>query len=136
MRLIEIPSWSNATLVELIWLFSGILAFTIASMRLVPLVRDLNLAKLIGEDDLCVIARGYLRRETVRMAQASCIIGIGIYSSITAPGVPGPARTTVVGLVITAALILISLLVAFQSYLDWSDRKEVQRIIKRSHDDS
>lgn len=129
-HIIEIPSWGTLTLIEAIWLWSGLLALTFAGLRMSPLLDDYRLAGKTSERDLSVIARGYLRRELIRVAQACTIIAIGVYTALEPSSVPGPARTSVVGLVITAALILLSLLVSLQSYLDWRDREEVKWILE------
>lgn len=127
--LIEIPQWHTFTIIEAIWLFSGLLALAISGFRLRPLLNDLAVARKTGERDLYVIARGYLRRELVRVGQALCIVGIGVYSASEPPAIPGPAVVSIVGLVITAVLLVISFLVSLQSYLDWRDREEVRKIL-------
>lgn len=130
MRLIEIPQWGTMTLVEAIWLFSGLLAFACASLRIHPLVNDYHVASVSGEKDLHIIARGYMRREFIRITQASFIIAIGAYSALQPSVLPGPARVSVTGLIITAGLIAISFLVSLQSVLDWRDREEVKRLLE------
>lgn len=130
MRLIEIPQWGTLNLIEAIWLFSGLVALGFALLRIRSLWGDYMATKKIGQDDLCIIARGYLRREAIRIAQAITIIGIGIYAGLDPPAIPGPARTSITGLVLTAALILVSALVSIQSLLDWRDREEVRRILE------
>lgn len=129
--MIEIPQWGNVTMVEAIWLTSGLLALAVSSLRLPALIRDLHYAQWLGDDDLCVIARGYRRREIVRILQAGAVIAIGVYAAAEPPVIPGPARITWVGLWLTATLISMSLLVALQSLLDWRDREKVKRIIAR-----
>lgn len=138
--LIEIPQWSTVTLIELIWLLAGILAFSISAVRFRPLLLDYRYTQALGEDDLCIIARGYLRREAVRVAQALCIISIGVYSAIAPPAFQqatgaNAARVSLVGVVITGVLISISLLISVQSSLDWRDRNQVKRIIKEYADE-
>lgn len=127
--LIEIPEWETVTLIEAIWMSSGMIALFLTALRMPPLVRDSRNARELHERDLYVIARGYLRRELIRMTQALCVISIGVYAAVEPSAVPGPARISIVGLVITGVLIAISLLVALQSYLDWRDREEVRRIV-------
>lgn len=128
MRLIEIPSWGPATLIEIIWLASGILALVAAGLRIRPLFGDFLFARASRERDLYVLARGYFRREVIRIGQGLAIASIGVYTVQQPSLIPGPARTTVTGLVLTAVLIVISLLVTVQSVLDWRDREEVRRL--------
>jgi phosphate/sulfate permease len=128
--LIEIPDWGPVTIIEAVWLLAGVFAFTFASLRLRPLLRDYGGAKETHEQDLYVIARGYIRRELVRLMQALCILSIGFYSAVTPQASPGPTRISLVGFGITVMLIVIAFLVSFQSYLDWRDREEVRRILE------
>lgn len=128
MRFIEIPQWGNATIVELAWLASGLLALLFASLRLRPLSQDFHNARGSREHDLFIIARGYFRRELLRIVQAVAIISIGLYAAQEPPVVPGPARTTVTGLILTAVLIVVSLIISVQSILDWRDREEVKSL--------
>jgi hypothetical protein len=128
MRLIEIPSWGSANLLEIVWLASGVLALFIAGLRIRPLIRDFRIALATRERDLYVIARGYFRREVIRLSQAVAIISIGVYTAQEPQLLPGPARTSITGLVLTAVLLVISLLVSLQSVLDWRDREEVRRL--------
>ena len=130
MRLIEIPEWGTVNLIEAVWLFSGLLAFACAALRAHPLVSDYRIANSIGEKDLNVIARGYMRREFIRLAQASIIIAIGAYGAHEPSALPGPARVSTTGLIITAGLISISFFVSLQSVLDWRDREKVNWILE------
>jgi hypothetical protein len=127
--LIEVPQWENATLIEVIWLVSGLFALTLTLLRLPVLLRDYRYAQERGDGDLCVISRSYLRREIVRIAQAGAVIAIGVYAVLSPPLVPGPARISLVGLWLTGTLISISLLIGLQSFLDWRDREKVNKII-------
>jgi hypothetical protein len=127
--LIEIPQWSTVTLIEAVWLLAGVIAFAFAALRMRPLLDDFRRAVEAREDDVCIIARGYLRRELIRVAQSLCVISVGLYAAAEAPAVPGPARISIIGLVVTAVLIAISVLVALQSFLDWRDRNEIRRIL-------
>lgn len=129
MTLIEIPQWETINLIEAIWLGSGLLALSFAALRTPALLRDYRDALIANEPDICIIARGYLRREIIRIAQAICVVGIGTYAAQEPPLTPGPAQISVTGLVLTAVLILISLLVALQSFFDWRDRGDIRRIV-------
>jgi hypothetical protein len=131
VTLIEIPQWGSATLIEVIWLLSGLLAFVFTNLRLPSLWHDYRDTTEMHEEDLCLIARGYLRREAIRLLQSICIVSIGLYSVSQDPATPGAARVSIAGLILTAGLIMVSLLVAAQSYLDWRDREDVRRIITR-----
>jgi hypothetical protein len=127
--IVEIPQWGNVTLIEAIWLLAGVVAFAFAALRMRPLLKDYQRAGEAGEADICIIAKGYLRRELIRMAQSLCVISVGLYAAAEAPAVPGSARISIVGLVVTGVLIAISALVAFQSFFDWRDRNEIRRIL-------
>lgn len=130
VTLIEIPSWGNVTLIEAMWLISGLVVLTVSSAYLRPLSLDWMAAAASRRDVLRVVAAGNLRREVLRLAQGLAIAGIGIYVATQPTAVPGPAVTTVTGLVLTGALIAIALLVAGGSISDWHARGEVRGYIK------
>lgn len=132
--LIEIPQWGDWTLIEAIWFGAGLLALCVASLRVRALWLDYRYARALGAEDLHLLARGYLRREVLRIAQAVIVVSIGLYAGLQPPAIPGPARVSTVGLIITAGLIAIALLVAVQSSLDWHDRKVIRRILKGSNE--
>lgn len=133
---IEIPSWQTVTLIEALWLASGLMALAFASLRIHPLWVDYELTKRLDQEDLCIIARGYLRREVLRIVTGAAITIIGVYAVSTNSLVPGPARVSVAGLLITASLFLISLIVSLNSILDWRDRANtIAIVLKRgTHD--
>lgn len=130
--LIEIPQWGTWTLIEALWLAAGVLALGVSSVRIRVLWWDYQDTRALGEDDLRLLARGYLRREIVRIATATDIIAIGLYVGLQAAPVPGPAYVTVGALVLTAGLIVVALLVSVQSILDWRDRRAIREAIRRS----
>lgn len=132
MTLIEVPSWGTMSLIEALWLGSGLTALVFALLRMRPLWDDMRNVRDLKEDDLCVIAKGYLRRELIRLAQATCVISVGLYSAAEPSAIPGPTRVSIVGLVITTVLITISALIALQSYLDWRNRTAIKRILEGS----
>lgn len=132
VTLIEIPQWGTWNLIEIIWFASGVIALLFSGIRMRPLWWDVRDAWHANEKDLFILARGYLRRELVRIAQALCVVGIGLYTGFDEPLVPGPAKVTITALVITGALILISLLISVQSALDWRNRQEVKDIVRTS----
>lgn len=127
--LIEIPAWGTLTLIEAIWLVSGLTAMIFAGSHIRPLYDDWALARDSGRPVLTAVAGGYLRREIVRLAQGVCLASIGVYAALEPPAIPGPAFVTPVGLVLTGVLLTVSLLVSVQSGWDWRTRHEVQRLI-------
>jgi hypothetical protein len=129
---IEIPQWGSATLIEILWLASGLMALSFSSLRIHALWVDYQLTMRLGHADLCIIARGYLRREVLRIVTALAITFIGVYSVLTDPLLPGPARISISGLLITASLFVISLIVSVNSVLDWHDRIRTMEIVRRS----
>lgn len=133
--LIEIPEWGSISLIEILWLASGMFALGVSSMRIMPLWSDYQLTKQLDHKDLCIIARGYLRREILRIVTALIITFIGVYTVVTYPAMPGPARVSVAGILITAGLFLISLIVSIQSILDWRDRAKTIEIVTLRRDE-
>ncbi|MDF2751648.1 MAG: hypothetical protein K0S82_30 [Gaiellaceae bacterium] len=128
----EIPSWGSWTLIEIIWLATGLIALMFSLARIRSLVWDYQDAVAVGEDDLRLIARAHLRREVIRIAQGVAIVGIGLYVGLQEQMVPGPARVTTGGLVLTAGLIWIAAGIALQSALDWRARSQVIDILRSS----
>ena len=129
VTLIEIPQWGNVTLIEAIWLASGVLGMLVSLLRMSPLRRDYLNARAIGDQFLRVLARSYLRRESIRIAASGAIISIGVKVCWDPPPVPGPANVSIVGLWLTATLLAVALSFSVQSILDWRDRKELRRIL-------
>jgi hypothetical protein len=132
--LIEIPEWGRVSLVEVLWLASGIMALTFATLRLKPLWIDYQITKRLDHEDLCIISFGYLRREVLRIVSALSIVVVGVYTCATNSAVPGPSRISVTGLVITASLFIISLAVSAQSILDWRDRNKTIAIVTKRNE--
>lgn len=127
--LVTIPAWGRVTLLEAIWLASGVMAvmFTLAHMR--ALVEDYLAAAGTGRPVLSAVAWAYLRRETIRFLQGLCLSVIGIYACWQPSPAPGPSKVSVIGLVLTFVLFSLGLLVSLQSHWDWKTRHEVQRLI-------
>jgi len=131
--LIEIPQWGRVTLVEVLWLASGLMALTFALLRLKPLWIDYQITKRLDQADLCVISFGYLRREALRIVTALSIVFIGVYTCATTSVIPGPAKVSLTGLIITSSLFIVSLSVSAQSILDWRDRNKTIAIVTKRH---
>lgn len=129
--IIEIPQWGRVTLIEALWLLSGLMALCFAVLRIRPLWDDYQSSKRVGEEDLCVIAFGYLRREALRVATALCITYVGVWVCLTKSIVPGPARISLSGLFLTIALFIISLIVSIQSIMDWRNRNKTIEIVTK-----
>lgn len=132
--LIEVPAWGSATLVEILWLASGLMALLFSSLRIRPLWLDYQVTKRLKQEDLCIIAFGYLRREILRIVTAIDIALIGLWYVANSSPIPGPAKLTIGGLLITVGLFIISLIVSVNSVLDWRDRNNTIEIVrKRRH---
>lgn len=127
--LIEIPSWGSMTLVEAIWLASGLIACLFTGMHIEPLYEDWLLARNTERPVLGAVAGGYLRRELIRFIQGVMLTTIGLYAAIEPPAIPGPAVVSLVGLVLTAVLLSISFLVSVQSVWDWRTRQQIQDLV-------
>lgn len=123
---IEIPSWGNATLIEAVWLLTGVaaLGFTLAHLR--QLRDDHSLASRTDRPVLRRIAFGYYRRELIRLVAGGIITAIGVYATVEPSAVPGPARVSLVGLFITAGFVAIAAANAVASWWDWHDREQIQ----------
>lgn len=127
-RLIEVPAWGNVTLIEALWLSSGIFAVLFTMLHIRPLYDDYVGARLSGREELMLVATGYLRREVIRLLQGLCLTTIGVYAAVQ-PSPLGRNVVTVTGLVLTGVLLTLAVLVTVQSVWDWRTRHHVQRLI-------
>lgn len=116
--LIQIPSVGSASLVEIIWLTTGLAVVFFSASGIPETIRLWNTA--LSQDDalMQVLAGGYVRREAIRVVQGVVIAAIGVYGCLTGPAIPGPVVVSPVGLVLTCGLLLIGLTIAVQSVLD------------------
>ena len=115
-------------MIELVWTLSGLGAVVVALATLPENIRDYRAAKTSNRV-VQILAREYVRREVLRLVQGSLIASIGIYACWVPPPVPGPAQINVVGLILTGALIGVSLIVVVQSTLDRVASRQVRRLL-------
>lgn len=127
--LIEVPQWGNATLIELIWLMSGVFAMLFTAAHFPPLLKDYKTSKITNNRVVILMAQDYFRREVLRCLEGSLIVIVGGYASLTKPLVPGPAFITIVGLVITIVFLLFGTFVSIQSAWDWHSRTEIKHLL-------
>ncbi len=127
--LIEVPAWGTMTLIEAVWLASGLLALIVTGRHLFPLYDDWRVAKSTGRPVLEKVAWAYVRREIIRMAQGLCLVTVGAYAALQEQAIPGPAVVTITGLVLTVILLILALLISLQSVMDWRTRGEVQDLL-------
>jgi hypothetical protein len=125
----QVPAWGPITVIEAIWLIAGVAAALLAAFQSVALGRDRRLASVRDDPLLSVVAGAPLRREVVRLTQALCIVGLGVYAAQEGPG-PAGAIITVVGLVLTSVLFVIAFLGAVNSFLDKRDRDRVLSLLE------
>jgi hypothetical protein len=130
--LIEIPSWGSASLIEIVWTLIGVGVIGVSLYALPRVVADWKLAKRGQRGPaMTLLARGHIEREFLRLAQGFIILAVGIYAAITPSIVPGPVVISLTGLVITAGLLLLGVLVAVQSIRDRQRRTAAERILRR-----
>jgi hypothetical protein len=135
----SVPSWGNATLIELLWTTAGLLVTAITLTYLIQVLRAFNGVITIAVHEkpsvavevLVLLAWGYVRREALRLATGLLILSVGILASLT-PTPGGRALVSVTGLVLTAALFGIACSVALQSVLDGRQRRRAEEILRRS----
>lgn len=127
--LIQIPQWGRLTLLEGVWLGSGLMALGFSAAHLPQLTRDYIVSLQTGRRVLQIVAWGYVRRELFRFLQGACLTVIGAYAALLENPIPGPAKVSIVGLVLTSVLFLLAFLVSAQSFFDWRTRTETQRLI-------
>lgn len=128
--LIPVPQWGNVSLVEAVWLAVGVIALFVSSISLPKVIVDLIVASHAPPSILAsarvLLARGHVRRELIRWAQAWLIVGIGIVAALT----PNPLTSiTMTGLTIVLGILGIGGLVALQSLLDKVQREHAEAIL-------
>lgn len=129
VTLIQIPQWGTVTLLELIWTAIGG-ATVLFVLCMLNVVFDGFRATEKGTVER-MAAGAYVRREIVRLAQGGLILGVGLYSDLQPPLVPGPGFVTPAGLILISSLYLLAILVVIQSFGDWHGRNEIIRELRR-----
>lgn len=132
---IEIPSWGNATILEIAWTCIGAVTMAVVLWNFAGakanLLTPVDLEDEYEIEAARVIRLGYLRRETVRFVFAALILATGLTGCVVAP-VTQPTTTTLTGLVLTGAFFVMGVLNTLQSMLDLRDRHEVRDLLFRS----
>lgn len=124
----NVPQLGSVTLIEVVWLLAGVVALAFTAGHLRPLRDDYAVARRLGEPGIIVAARGNLRRELLRFSFGLTICAVGMFAAAQPPVVPGPARVSEVGLLITAGLLWLGWGTALMSWWDWRDREEMDRL--------
>lgn len=130
--LIEVPSWGSVSLIEALWTLSGVVMIVVSAWALPVVVEDYVITKRVPgyySDARALIARGHVRREVIRLAQGGIVTVVGLFAIFTDPARPGPTLITPLGIVLTAGLIALALLTAFQSVLDRRQRDHAEALI-------
>ena len=125
---IGVPAWGSVTIIEAIWLLTGISAMFFTAAHIRPLYDDWVAARLDGRPEIQLVAAGYLRREVIRFLQGVCLMSIGLYAAASEPAI-GKNVVTPVGLVLTMVLFLLAVLVSVQSWWDWRTRHELTNLV-------
>jgi hypothetical protein len=136
----SVPSWGNATLIELLWATAGLLVSSITFAYLIQVLRAFSgvITLAVREEPsvqievLVLLAWGYVRREALRLATGLLILSVGILASLT-PTPGGIALVSVTGLVLTSALFGIAFSVALQSVLDGRQRLRAEALLNDRH---
>lgn len=136
----HIPEWGNLTLIEAIWLLSGIVTILACVRHLPTLYADWRLARKLTQGDgskkyLEVVSFSYVRREAVRLLQGSLIVGLGIYAWLQPPPPNGATIVTPVGLMVTAVIVLIGASAAVQSWWDQHTRVQILAILETTSEE-
>jgi heme O synthase-like polyprenyltransferase len=129
--LVEVPSWGNASLIEIIWTVIGLGAVAVAAHALPRVVGDWHIARDSNRFALRLIARGHVRREVIRLGQGAILLAIGLYACVTPSPAPGPVVVSLTGIILTAGLLAIGALVALESILDRRQRREAENLLRR-----
>lgn len=131
--LIPVPQWGNISLIEAIWVAVGLVALAISTVSIPKVVADYVLSRHAPPSPLgdarILLARGHVRRELIRTAQAWVIILVGIVAALT----PNPLTSvTLTGLAVVTGLVSLAALVALQSLLDKFQREHAESILAQA----
>lgn len=138
---IPVPQYGNASLIEIIWFAVGLIALLVSSISIPIVIGDYAVSKEVVRfttDDVIMaqarvlMARGQLRREIIRLAQAFIIFIIGVEAMLQ----PNPVHhaVTLTGLFVTIGLVTLAILVVFQSGLDHLQRKHADELIRKEEE--
>ena len=129
LALIDVPYWGDATLLEIFWLCSGIVATGFTLLNINDSWKDRRLLKIIKGDTsvhdrhyrmIALSAHGRLTSQLSRLAISVLIVASGMVGVLTANPLRG--ETTLTGLTVTVALVMIGAITAGRSYFDWRQR--------------
>lgn len=134
--LIPIPQWGDISLIEAVWTLIGVAALVVSLISLPKVTVDFIVAKHAPPSRLAdarvLLARGHVRRELIRVAQAMIILGIGVFADVT----PNPFHSiTLTGLVVTVGLVGLAALAALQSLLDKVQRDQAEALLAEVEED-
>ncbi len=137
--LITIPQWGTATLIEILWLVTGIIMVGVAGVYALPRVYgDYVITSRVPDaftPSAVIIAKGRIRRELIRIAQGVIVFCIGAYACLVPSPIPGPAIISLTGVILTVGLFMLGLLTAVQSVLDRRDATNVEHNLAHTLED-
>lgn len=141
--LITVPSWRNATILEAVWLLSGLVSLVVSLWNVRDAYRDMVALAEWARDKrmhelhfnmLRLVAGANVRDETFRIAVSMLIVAVGFVGVFT----PNPLNgtTTLTGLFVTVALVGIAVMTVVRGVLDVRLRRRLyvmagQRLTRR-----
>ena len=128
---ITVPTYANASMLEIIWTIIGVLAIIVVSYNILDVYKDVkivNFYKLETHQKAArILVLSYFRREIIRLGEGIIVTVIGILAVIT-PNVT--TKITTSGLVLTSGIFIIGFSIGLQSYLDRLSRNLVKNLLR------
>jgi hypothetical protein len=129
---INIPTWGSASLIDFLWMMTGLSGFTFVAWGLKGSVSNMQLlADRHFEDPhdrmaATLITRNYVIHDLLRLFSMNLIVILGIIALMQ----EGPSYVTITGLAVTILLFCIAFIVGFHSYLDQRQRRKLKGIFQ------
>lgn len=133
--MIHIPYWWHASLFEILWLIGGLVAGVLSSLNLRDAWKDHEILAKIKSDPaihtrhyemIAISAQGRLAAQGFRLGVSTLIVFAGAVGCLNANPLRG--ATTYTGLVVTLALVGISLATATIALLDLLRRNRLYKL--------
>lgn len=112
-------------LIALVWVAANLVTLGFAAFGIFDGVADVIAAKSVARDDLCISARGYLRAQTVRFAEAAMFVSVAVIAVVTGvTSTPVSSSTQFVRRLVIIPVVL----VACGAVSDWLTRRKLRTL--------
>lgn len=138
---INIPSWGNASLIDVLWMCAGIAGLSISGWGLRGSIENMaRLANQQFEDAILrqgstIITRNYVMHDLLRVCTFTLVCFVGVIALTQGPP-PGTATvTTPVGLSVAVLFFCMVIITGIHSYLDQRQRKQLRYLYSEGNNE-